>query len=100
MGLCFEGANATGAIVLTVTLWVPLPPLTVGEVKLQVGGTAVSGVMAQLKFTVELKPPDGTIVTLEVAELPALMLADENGVAVIEKDGAAAELIVRLAVVV
>jgi hypothetical protein len=96
----FKGKNASGAVVLTVTVWVPLPPFTIGELKLHVGGTAVTGLMAQLKLTIELNPPDGTIVTLEVAELPTLMLAGENGVAVIEKDGVAAAATVRLACVV
>ena len=96
----FEGANATAAVVLTVTVWVPLPPFTVGDPNVQVGGKVVTGVIAHVKFTVELKPPDGMIVTVDVAEFPALILVGESGVAVMEKDGGAAAVMVRLAVVV
>jgi hypothetical protein len=85
--------------VLSVNIGVPLPPLTVAELKLHFGGTAVAGVTAQLRFTVELKPPAGEIVTVEVAEPPGVMVAGASAVAVKANDGVAA-ITVRLAVVV
>ena len=94
--------KATGAIVLTVSVDVPFPPVIDAELRLQVGGTAVTGAIAQPKFTVELKPPEGAIVTVVVAELPAEMVAGANGVAAIEKEGVGvgAAVTVRLAAVV
>jgi len=85
--------------VLTIRVGVPLPPLTVAELRLHVGGTAVTGVTAQVRLTVELKPPEGVIVTLDVAEPPGVTVAGDSGAAVSANDGAAA-VTVRLAVVV
>jgi hypothetical protein len=81
--------------VLTVSVGVPLPPATVGELKLHLGGVAVAGVMAQVRFTVELKPPEGVTVTVDVAEPPAVMVPGDSVVAV-----TANVVTVRLAVVV
>jgi hypothetical protein len=84
--------------VLAVNIGVPLPPLTVAELKLHFGGTAVAGVTAQVRFTVELKPPAGEIVTVEVAEPPGVMVVGASAVAVSANDGVA--ITVRLAVAV
>jgi hypothetical protein len=85
--------------VLTVNIGVPLPPLTVAELKLHFGGTAVAGVTAQLRVTFELKPPEGVTVTVDVAEPPGEMVAGDKVVAVSENDGLP-PVTVRLAVVV
>jgi hypothetical protein len=85
--------------VLTVRVGVPLPPLTVAELKLHFGGTAVAGAMAQVRFTVELKPPEGAIVTVDVAEPPGVMVAGDSGAAVSANDGPV-PVTVRLAIVV
>src|ERR1700719_1828900 len=71
-----------GATVVTVSIGVPLPPLTAVELRLHLGGTAETGVMAQLRFTVELKPPPAVTVTTDVAEPPAVMVAGDSGAAV------------------
>lgn len=84
---------------LTVRVGVPLPPLTVAELKLQVGGNAVAGVTAQVRFTVELKPFDGVIVTVDVAEPPGVMAVGDRVVAVSANVGGTA-VTVKLAVVV
>ena len=67
---------------LTVSVGVPLPPLTAVELRLHLGGTAETGVMAQVRFTVELKPPAAVTVTADVAEPPAVMVAGDSGAAV------------------
>jgi hypothetical protein len=85
--------------VLTVTVRVPLPPLTVTELRLHAGGKAVTGVTAQLSLTVELKPPEGVIVIVDVAEPPGVTVAGVSGAADRVNDGAVA-VTVRLAVVV
>lgn len=58
----------------------------------------MAGVIAHVRFTVELKPPEGVIVTVDVAESPGVMVAGVNGVAVSANGGAA--VTVRLTVVV
>jgi hypothetical protein len=85
--------------VLTVSVGVPLPPLTVAELKLHFGGTDVTGVIAQVRFTVELKPPEGVTVTVDVAEPPGVMVAGASAVAASANDRVAA-VTVRLAAVV
>jgi hypothetical protein len=86
--------------VLTVSVGVPLPPLTVAELRLHFGGTAAAvGAMVQVRFTVELKPPEGVTVTVDVAEPPGVMVTGDSAVAVSENDGVCA-VTVRLAVVV
>jgi hypothetical protein len=85
--------------VLTVNIGVPLPPLTVAELKLHFGGTGVAGVTAQVRVTFELKPPEGVTVTVDVAEPPGEMVAGDKIVAVSAKDGPP-PVTVRLAVVV
>jgi hypothetical protein len=67
--------------VLTVSVGAPLPPVTVAGLTLHFGGTAVAGVMAQVRFTVELKLPAGAIVTVDMAEPPGVMLAGDSAVA-------------------
>jgi hypothetical protein len=85
--------------VFTVSVGVPFPPVTVAELKLHLGGTAVAGVTAQPRVTVELKPSEGATVTVDVAESPGVMVAGVSAVAVNSNDGAAA-ITVKLAVVV
>ena len=55
----------------------------------------MTGVMAQVRFTVELKPPEDVTVTVDVAELPAVTVGGASAVAV-----SANAVTVRLAVVV
>lgn len=93
----FDLSEATAATVVTVSVVVPPPPLTVSELKVHLGGTDVAGVTAQLRFTVELKFPEGVTVTSEVAALPAVMVAGDSAVAASAKDGAV--VTVRFAVV-
>jgi len=69
------------AVVLTASIDVPLPPLTVAELKLHFGGTEVAGVTAHVRFTAELNPPAGVMVTVDVAEAPGETVAGESGVA-------------------
>lgn len=79
--------DAVAATVLTVSVGVPLPPLSIAELKSHLGGTEVAGVMAQVRLTVELKPPVGATVIVDVAEVPRAMVAGVNAVAVSAKDG-------------
>lgn len=60
----------------------------------------MTGVTVQVRLTVELKPPEGVIVTVDVAEPPGVTVAGASGAAVSANDGAAAAVTVRLAVVV
>lgn len=83
------------ATVLTVSVGVPFPPLTIAELKVHAGAVAAAGVIAHVRFTVELNPPAGATVTVEVAEPPGLMLAGASAVAVNLNDDT-----VRLAVAV
>src|SRR5580658_3594801 len=76
--------DATAATVVTVSVDVPLPPATDPELNLQVGGTAVAGVIAQVRLTAELKPPAGARVTVEVAVPPAVTVAGVSAVAASE----------------
>jgi hypothetical protein len=80
----FGPRDATAATVVTVSVEVPLPPATEAELNLQVGGTAVAGVTAQVRFTAELKPPAGVTVTVEVAVAPAATVAGVSAAAVSE----------------
>jgi len=91
----FGRADAVGAIVLTVSVAVPPALPTVGELKLHCGGVPAVGVIAQLRFTDELKPPEGVTVTVDVAEPPAVIAAGDSVVA-----ASANVVTVRLAVVV
>lgn len=84
---------------LTVSEGVPLPLLTVAELKLHLGGTAVAGVTAQVRLTAELKPFAGVMVTVDVAEPPGVMVAGDSAVAVSANVGTAT-VTVKLAVVV
>jgi hypothetical protein len=59
---------AVVAVVATVSVEVPEPLGREFGAKLQVGGTAVAGVMLQVKETVELKPLLAVIVILAVAD--------------------------------
>src|SRR5271170_6026697 len=77
----FGRTDAVEATVLTVSVAVPLPPLTVEELRPHFGGTAADGVMAQVRFTVVLKPPEAVTVTADVAEAPGVMLAGASGAA-------------------
>jgi len=86
--------------VVTVSVEVPLPPATDAELKPQVGGTAVTGVMAQVRATAELKPPDGVTVTVDVDGLPAAIDAGVSAVAVTAKLGVGAAATFRLTVAV
>ena len=74
---------------VTVNIDVPLAPLTVAELKLQLGGTAADGVLltAQVRFTVELKPPVGATVTVDVELLPGVIDVGASGVGTTVKDG-------------
>ena len=67
---------------LTVRVGVPPPPLTIAELKLHFGGKVAAGTTVQVRFTVELKPPEGVMVTVDVAEPPGLMVAGNSVVAV------------------
>lgn len=70
----------------TVSVTVPFAPETTDELKLQVGDVDVAGAIEQLRFTVELKLPTGATVTLEVAELPAMIVDGDSCVGVRVKD--------------
>jgi hypothetical protein len=59
---------AVVALVATVSVEVPEPLGREFGLKLQVGGTAVVGVMLQVKETVELKPLLAVIVILAVGD--------------------------------
>ena len=59
----------------------------------------MAGVTVQVRFTVELKPPEGVTVTVDVAEPPGVMVTGDSAVAVSENDGVCA-VTVRPAVVV
>jgi hypothetical protein len=81
--------------VLTVSIEVPFAPPTVPALRLHLGDVAVAGVIAQVRLTFELKPPEGATVTVDVAEPPGVIDAGESAVAV-----SANPVTVRLAVVV
>jgi hypothetical protein len=74
--------------VVIVRVGLPLPAVKVAGFKLHCGGTDVSGVIAQLRFTVPLKPPDGVTVTLDVAVPPSANVPGFSGVADKENAGA------------
>jgi hypothetical protein len=73
--------------VLTIKVEVPVPPDIVAVLKLHVGGTAVVGVTAQVRATLELKLPTGVMVTCDVAEAPGTTVAGDKVVDVKLKDG-------------
>jgi len=69
----------TGAVVSTVAVtgWLPLPVICTEEFdKLQVGAGVTDGVMAQLRLTVPVNPPDGVTSKLNFALCPALMVCE------------------------
>ena len=83
-------ADVTAAVVPIVSIDVPLPPLTVAELKLHLGDTDVAGATAQVRFTAELNPALGVMVTMDVAEAPAVTDAGESGAAARANDADAA----------
>ena len=77
---------------VTVKVEVPFPPVTVAELKPQVGDTAAAGelVTVQVRATSELNPFEGATVIVEVEVAPAEMVAGLRAVAVTANEGAAA----------
>jgi hypothetical protein len=79
------------AVVLMVNVEVPEPPVTEVGTSVQVGAGLTTGAMLHVRFTVSVKPLNGAIVIVEVADPPAVTAAGESAVAVMAKsaDGAA-----------
>ena len=76
------------AVVLTVSVDVPAPPVTAAGLSAQVAGwLAAVGVMAQVRFTVPVKPATAAMVIVEVEVAPAAIEAGVSAVPAMLKSG-------------
>jgi hypothetical protein len=88
------------AVVLTVSVEVPAPPVTAAGLNAQVAGRdAAAGVIPQVRFTVPAKPLRAAIVIVEVEDAPAANEAGVSGVPAMLKSGGGGAVTVKPAVV-
>ena len=88
------------AVVLTVSVEVPAPPVTAAGLNAQVAGRlAAAGVMRQVRFTVPANPPAAAIVIVDVDDAPAAIVDGVRGVPAIEKSGGRGAATLKPAVV-
>jgi hypothetical protein len=98
---CGDTEAVVAAVVLTVNVDGPAPPVTAAGLNAQVAGwLAAAGVMAQVRFTVLVNPATAAIVIVEVDDAPAAIVAGVRAVPVIVKSGTTAAVTVRLSGVV
>jgi len=74
---------------VTLTDCGPVPLIWTDAGKLQVGPFVTVGVIAQLKLSVPLSPPEDVRLRLKLAVWPAVIVSDGGEVGLREKSGAA-----------
>src|SRR5258708_25000352 len=81
------------AVVLTVSVEVPVPPGTEAGLSAHVGPRVAAGATVQVRATASLKPLTGPIVIVEVADAPGATVAGESAEAAIVKSAATAAVL-------
>jgi hypothetical protein len=87
------------AVVLTVSVEVPVPLATDAGLNAHVGPLVAAGATVQVRFTAALNPFSGAIVTTEVAVAPGAIVAGASAAAAIVKSATGAAVTVRLSAV-
>src|SRR5579862_6725588 len=80
--------DVVAAVVLTVKVEVPVPPLTEAGLKAHVGPRVADGATVHVKATAAVKPFTGAMVIVEVEAAPGAIVAGASGEALMVKSGA------------
>ena len=84
------------AVVVTVSVEVPVPPGTEAGFNAHVGPRVTAGATVQVKATAAVNPLTGAIVTVEVDDAPAATEAGARGEAAMVKSAHTTAVTVRL----